>query len=313
LLTYIARRLLQLIPILLIVTFVIFGMLLLLPGDPTIALLGESAGAVEREALRQKLGFDQPVYVQYVQWLWTLLNGDWGRSLRTQELVVDMLVTRIPVTLEVTFLAISISIIIGVPAGIVAALRRNTLIDSAISAIGMAGIAMPHFWAGILLIMLFSLTLRWLPPSGFVPLWVDPIQNLRVMIMPSLMLGFSMSALVMRQTRSSMLDVLSQDYVRTARAKGIAEAVVIVHHALRNALIPVVTVIGLQMGGLVSGAVVTETIFSLPGLGRMIVEGIFERDFAPVQAGILVTVIGVLLVNLATDLTYVLLDKRIKL
>ena len=310
---YIARKLIQLIPILFVVSFVVFAMLLMLPGDPTIALLGESAGETAREALRHKLGLDQPIYVQYFRWLWTLLNGDWGRSLRSQELVVQMLMARVPVTLELTFLAICVSVSIGVPAGILAALKRNTLINSIISSIGMAGIAMPHFWAGILLIMLFSLTLRWLPPSGYVPLWIDPLINLRSLIMPALMLGFSMSALVMRQTRSSMLDCLSQDYVRTARAKGVSEVRVVVEHALRNALIPVVTVIGLQMGELVSGAVVTETIFSLPGLGRMIVDGIFERDFAPVQAGILVTVMGVLIVNLLTDLSYALLDKRIKL
>jgi peptide/nickel transport system permease protein len=177
----------------------------------------------------------------------------------------------------------------------------------------MGGMALPYFWAGILLIRLFSLKLGWFPPSGYVPLSVNPVENLKLMVLPTLTLGTAMTALVMRQTRTSMLQVLSQDYVRTARAKGISETRVVLHHALRNALIPVVTVVGLQTGALVSGAVVTESIFSLPGLGRMVVEGIFERDLAPVQAGILVIVIGVTLVNLITDLSYAALDRRIKL
>lgn len=310
---YILRRLVHLLPVLLITSFLVFAMLLLLPGDPTFALLGEQASQADRLLLRQKLGLDQPIPLQYLHWMGSTLTGDLGRSLRTQEPVAEMLATRIPVTLELTLLAIGLSIVIGLPAGIVAALWRNSWLDVTASMVGMAGIAMPYFWMGILLIMLFSLTLGWLPPSGYVPFTVDPLANLKLMILPSLTVGSAMTALVMRQTRTSMLQVLSQDYVRTARAKGASEASVVLGHALRNALIPVVTVVGLQTGALVSGAVVTETIFSLPGLGRMVVEGIFERDFAPVQAAILVIVLGVLLVNLLTDLSYAALDKRIKL
>lgn len=310
---YIARRLVHLVPVLLITSFLVFAMLLLLPGDPTFALLGEQASQADRLLLRAKLGLDQPIPLQYLHWMGSTLSGDLGRSLRTQEPVIEMLTTRIPVTLELTLLAIGLSIVIGLPAGIVAALWRNSWLDVAASMVGMAGIAMPYFWMGILLIMLFSLTLGWLPPSGYVPFTVDPIANLKLMILPALTIGSAMAALVMRQTRTSMLQVLSQDYVRTARAKGASETSVVLGHALRNALIPVVTVVGLQTGALVSGAVVTETIFSLPGLGRMVVEGIFERDFAPVQAAILVIVLGVLLVNLLTDLSYAALDKRIKL
>ncbi len=310
---YIARRLVHLVPVLLITSFLVFAMLLLLPGDPTFALLGEQASQADRLLLRAKLGLDQPIPLQYLHWMGSTLSGDLGRSLRTQEPVIEMLATRIPVTLELTLLAIGLSIVIGLPAGIVAALWRNSWLDVAASMVGMAGIAMPYFWMGILLIMLFSLTLGWLPPSGYVPFTVDPIANLKLMILPALTIGSAMAALVMRQTRTSMLQVLSQDYVRTARAKGASETSVVLGHALRNALIPVVTVVGLQTGALVSGAVVTETIFSLPGLGRMVVEGIFERDFAPVQAAILVIVLGVLLVNLLTDLSYAALDKRIKL
>ncbi|HMR32604.1 MAG TPA: ABC transporter permease [Geminicoccaceae bacterium] len=310
---YVLRRLLHLLPVLLITSSLVFSILLLLPGDPTYALLGENATAGQRQAMREKMGFDQPIPVQYARWLGSTLSGDFGRSLRTQEPVADMLATRVPVTLQLTVMSIILSVLIGMPAGIVAALGRNTWIDVAASVVAMGGMALPYFWAGILLIMLFSLQLGWLPPSGYVPLTVDPLQNLKLMILPTLTIGTAMAALVMRQTRTSMLQVLSEDYVRTARAKGAGEPRVVIRHALRNALIPVITVIGLQTGALVSGAVVTETIFSLPGLGRMVVEGIFERDLAPVQAGILVIVVGVLLINLITDLAYTGLDRRIRL
>jgi peptide/nickel transport system permease protein len=310
---YILRRLLHLVPVLLITSSLVFSILLLLPGDPTLALLGEQASQQDREILRQKLGFDQPIPVQYARWVANTVSGDFGKSLRTQEPVSQMLATRVPVTLELTLLSILLSVAIGVPAGIGAALARNSWLDVVCSFVAMGGIALPYFWAGILLIMLFSLTLGWLPPTGYVPFTQDPLRNLQLMILPTLTIGTAMAALVMRQTRTSMLQVLSQDYVRTARAKGVGETRLVLHHALRNALIPVVTVIGLQTGSLVSGAVVTETIFSLPGLGRMVVEGIFERDLAPVQAGILVIVAGVLVVNLLTDLSYAALDKRIKL
>lgn len=310
---YILRRLLNVIPILLIVSFAVFSMLLLLPGDPTMAILGEYAGEAQREALRIKMGFDQPIWVQYTHWLGAMLTGDFGRSLRTNEYVVDMLFARVPVTLELTVLSLSLSVVVGVPLGVVAAIRRGRMLDSVINVVSVAGVALPHFWAGVLLIMLFSVVLGWLPPLGYVPLWQDPIANLRLMIMPSLMLGVGLSALIIRQTRASMLQVLSQDYVRTARAKGLKEGAVIVHHALRNALIPIVTIIGLQFGGLIGGVVITEMIFTLPGLGRMIVEAIFERDFPPLQGAIMFIVIGTLAVNLVTDIAYAFLDKRVKL
>jgi peptide/nickel transport system permease protein len=224
-----------------------------------------------------------------------------------------MLAARMPVTLQLTLGAILLAVVVGVPLGILAALRRNSWLDMLCSAIAMSGVALPYFWTGMLLIILFSLVLRWLPPSGYVPLLQDPVGNLKLMILPTLTVGAAMSALVMRQTRTAMLQVLSQDFIRTARAKGVSEARVVLRHALRNALIPVITVIGLQTGALVGGAVVTETVFGMPGLGRMVVEGIFERDFAAVQGAILVIVAGVLAVNLATDLCYAALDRRIKL
>jgi peptide/nickel transport system permease protein len=268
---------------------------------------------VQRLALRHAMGFDQPIPIQYLRWLTNFLSGDFGRSLRTQEPVSEMLLSRIPVTLELTVLSMTLSILIGVPFGIISALRCNKLTDQVIRMISMAGVAMPHFWAGILLIMLLSVHLGWLPPSGYVPIWVDPIGNLRLMIMPCLMVGASLSALILRQTRAQMLQALSEDYVRTARAKGVSEPRVVIRHALRNALIPIVTVIGLEFGRLIGGVVITEMIFSLPGLGQMIVEGIFERDFAPLQAAILFVVVGTLLVNLVTDLIYSVLDKRVQL
>lgn len=308
-----ARRIVSLLPIAVMTSFLVFSMLLMLPGDPTFALLGETASLQERQALRAKMGFDQPIPVQYAHWVKNMVTGEFGRSLRTQERVSDMLATRVPVTLELTLLAILLSVVIGVPGGIVAALKRNSWVDMAVGFFAMGGMALPYFWAGILLIRLFALQLEWLPPSGYVPIHEDPAGNLKLMILPSLTVGISLIALVMRQTRTSMLEVLSQDYIRTARAKGVSQARLLVRHALHNALIPVVTVIGLQMGALVSGAVVTESIFSLPGLGRMVVEGIFTRDLAPVQAGILVIVTGVILVNLITDLSYASLDRRIKL
>ncbi len=310
---YILHRLLHLLPILFIVSFLVFAMLLLLPGDPTLALLGDQASEAQRIALRHAMGFDQPIPLQYLHWLGRFLSGNFGRSLRTQEPVSQMLLSRIPVTLELTVLSMLLSVVVGIPLGIIAAIRRNRLADSVIGVVGVAGIAVPHFWAGILLIMLLSVQLGWLPPSGYVPLWVDPAANLRLMIMPCLMIGASLSALIMRQTRAAMLQVLSQDYIRTAHAKGATPLCVVVRHALRNAMIPIVTVIGLQFGSLIGGVVITEMIFSLPGLGRMIVEGIFQRDFAPLQAAILFVVVGTLTVNLVTDLAYALLDKRVKL
>jgi len=310
---YVLKRLVHLVPVLFVVSVVVFSITLLLLGDPTLAILGEQASQSERLALREKMGLDRPVLVQYATWLGQALSGDLGRSLRTQEAVSEMLAARIPVTLQLTLGAIVLAVVVGVPLGIVAALRRNSWLDMLCSAVAMSGVALPYFWTGMLLIILFSLVLRWLPPSGYVPLLQDPVGNFKLMILPTLTVGAAMSALVMRQTRTAMLQVLSRDFIRTARAKGVSEARVVLRHALRNALIPVITVIGLQTGALVGGAVVTETVFGMPGLGRMVVEGIFARDFAAVQGAILVIVAGVLAVNLATDLCYAALDRRIKL
>ncbi len=306
----ILSRLLQLLPVLFIVSFAVFSMTLLLPGDPTVTMLGESATAEQRETLRRELGLDLPVPVQYGRWVARIAAGDFGHSLRDQEPVIDMLKQRVPVTLQLTAVSLLIAVIIGVPCGVVAALRRNTWVDTTASFFAMFLMAVPYFWAGILLIVVFSIHLGLLPPSGYAPITESPVESLKLILLPAVAVGGSMAGLVMRQTRSSLLNVLSADYVRTARAKGARETRVIVLHALRNALIPVITVVGLQVSTLLGGAVVTESVFSLPGLGRMIVSGIFERNFPVVQAAILVIVTCVLLLNLLTDLSYQLLDKR---
>ncbi|WP_105436879.1 ABC transporter permease [Neorhizobium sp. T25_13] len=309
---FIVRRLLQLIPVLLVMSIVVFSISLMLPGDPTTAVLGEDASLQDRAALRQELGLDQPIPVQYGRWLARAASGDLGLSLKTREPVAEMLAARVPVTFELALLAVLLSLMLGIPLGILAALKRNSWIDSLVSAVSLSSMAIPYFWVGILLIMLLSIQLGWLPPSGYVPFFSDPFGNLRLMIMPVITIGTAQAALVMRQTRTAMLQVMSQDYVRTARAKGASEIRVVFGHALRNSLIPVITVIGLQMGALIGGAVVTETVFSPPGLGRMIVDGIFERDFPVVQGAILVVVLGVLIVNLLTDLSYTLVDRRVR-
>ena len=308
---YIISRLMQMLPVLFLVSVAVFSMTLLLPGDPTFSMLDEHATAAERTALREKLGLDAPIPVQYVKWAQNVLSGDFGRSLRNGEPVVDMLVSRVPATTQLAIMAIILATLIGVPLGIVAALNRNSMRDVAATSAGMFAMAMPSFWLAMLLIMFFSIHLRWLPPSGYIPFVKDPIASLRLMIMPSITLGTVMAGLILRQTRTSMLAVLSADYVRTARAKGLGEGRVILRHALRNALIPIVTVVGMQMGALLGGAAIAESVFSLPGLGQMVVDGIFNRDFPAVQGAILVIVTFILFLNLTVDIVYAWIDRRV--
>jgi peptide/nickel transport system permease protein len=309
---YLARKLAQMLPVALIVTIIVFALTNLLPGDPTVTILGEQATAEQRAAVRVEYGLDRPAPLRYVEWLGRAAQGDFGRSLRTREHVSEMLAARVPVTLQLTFIAILIAVAIGVPAGILAARFRGTGIDVVVSFIAMSSVAIPYFWMGVMLILFFSLRLGWLPPSGYVPFFADPVQNLRLMVLPAVTIGTAFAALVMRQTRASMLQVLTQDYIRTARAKGMSEPRVVLKHALRNALIPVSTVVGLQIGALLGGAVVTETVFAMPGLGRMLVDGIFQRDFPVIQGAILFIVVAVFAVNVLTDLLYRLFDPRVK-
>ena len=307
------RRLLHVLPVLLVMSVAVFTLTDLLPGDPTVTVLGENASPAQREQLRREMGLDQPAPLRFVQWMGRTLSGDLGRSLRTREPVLEMLAARLPVTVQLMLLSMLLAVAIGVPAGVLAAVRRNTPLDLMVSVLALAGMALPFFWSGILLIRLFAVQLGWLPPSGYVSFWTDPLANLERMILPSVTVGAAMAGLVMRQTRSAMLGALGADFVRTARAKGVPEGQVILRHALRSALLPVVTVIGLQSGALVGGAVVTETVFSLPGLGTMIVDGIFQRDFAVIQGALLTVVLAVVVVNLLTDLAYAALDRRVRL
>lgn len=308
---YLVLRLVQIVPVLFIVSFMVFSMVLLLPGDPTLSILGDGATQQERAALRTELGLDLPLPVQYVRWASRVATGDFGLSLRNREPVSEMLAQRIPVTFQLTVLSMLIAVAIGVPAGTVAAVWRNSPADIAVTLVAMFSMALPPFWAGMLLIMLVCIHLGWLPPSGYVPFSEAPMRSLTMMILPTLTLGAAMAGLVMRQTRASMLGVMSTDFIRTARAKGATNARVIIRHGLPNASIPILTVVGLQFGTLLGGAVIIENIFSLPGLGSMIVDAIFNRDFPVVQGGVLTVVIGVLILNVLIDLAYFLIDKRI--
>lgn len=306
------RRIIQAIPVVVIVGAVVFSVAVALPGDPSLIILGENAPEAARAQIREELGLNQPVLVQFGNWMVNAVQGDLGNSYKTGEPVMSMLMARVPVTLQLAAMSLTFAVLIGVPLGMIAAIKRNTWIDAMVSIFSVSALAMPFFWVGILLIMFFTLKLKLLPPSGFVPLVEDPVQNLRLMIMPVLTLGSAYVALVARQTRAAMIQVLSADYVRTARAKGASELRVVAIHAFRNALVAVVTVIGLQFAGMMGGAVVTETVFQLPGLGRMITNAIFDRDYGLLQGGVLVVVAGVITVNLLTDMAYRLLDPRIE-
>ena len=301
------------IPVLLVMSLVVFFITAILPGDVTTSILGEDATLEQRAQLREQLGLDDPQVVQYLRWLGNAILGDLGVSLRSKEPIIDIVLQRAPVTIELTILSIILALAIGIPTGIMAATRRNTFGDASARVLALAGIAIPNFWLGVLLILLFSLWLGVLPPSGYVPFFDDPLKSLQLMIMPSITMGTGLAAVIMRQTRAALLEVLSQDYIRTAKAKGLRPRKITYKHALRNGLIPVVTVTGLQIGALMNGAVITEVVFSLPGLGRMAADAIFTRDLPLIQGSIVVIVLAVLLVNLLTDIAYAYVNPRIKL
>lgn len=309
---YIVKRILQMIPVFFLVTIGVFSITHLLPGDVAVTIIGETATEEQRALIAEEYGLNDSIIVQYLRWLGHILTGDFERSFRSHERVTDMIKQRFPATLELTFISMLVAIIIGVSAGIITSTKRNSAWDISATVLSMVGMAVPVFWLGILLILLFSLKLGVLPPSGYIPFTKDPIANLRLMILPTLTLGMALAAVIMRQTRGAMLSVLSQPYIDTARAKGLTERSVNVKHTLRNALIPVATVVGLQTGTLLGGAVITETVFSIPGMGRMLVQGIFNRDYPVIQGGVIVFVVCVLFVNVATDILYAVLDPRIK-
>lgn len=310
---YILRRLLSVIPVLFIVSLISFGLLYVLPGDPAIAILGENAGDQETyQNLRRQLGLDEPIWVQYGEWLLRVAQGDLGTSIRTGEPVIQVLWERAPVSLYVGAAGMLISIAIGLPAAILSATRPGSRLDLSATVFGLAGIAIPSFWQALIFIYIFAVILRWLPPSGY----VSPAENfglsLKMLIMPAIVLGTSSAAVIMRQARSALIEVLEQDYVTVARAKGVAERRVIMAHAMKNAMIPVLTVLGLQVGSLVSGAAITETVFAIPGVGRTAVDAIFFRDYPVLQGAVLMLTLVVLIVNLLTDLAYGYLDPRIR-
>ncbi len=309
---FVVNRIAQTVPVALLVTVFVFAIINVIPGDPTITILGEFATPEQREIARQQYGLDRPVPIRYLEWLTNTLSGDLGRSLHSKERVWEMLLDRLPVSIQLSALSLVIALSIGIPAGIAAALMRGTAVDGVISVVSAIALGIPYFWLGILLILFFAVFLKVLPPSGYVPFVESPVENLRLMVLPALTIGLHVAALIVRQTRASVLQVLSLEYVRTAHAKGLPRSVIIRSHILRNALIPVVTLIGLQLGNMLGGAIVTETIFSVPGLGNLVVAAVSNRDFPVVQSGILFIVLLVILVNLATDILYACIDPRIK-
>jgi peptide/nickel transport system permease protein len=309
---FVLRRLMGGLPTLLLVTVLVFTLTRVLPGDPARLLLGEEATPELVAQIREELGLNRPILVQYADWLWGLVRGDLGHSIRGNEPVAPIIWQKLPTTLELSLFSLLVAIVIGIPAGVLAALRRNTAIDAGVTVMALSGVSIPNFFLGILLIYVFSIRLAWIPPSGYVEPWVDLQKNLLLMLMPAITLGTALAGAIARFTRNSMLEVLSQDYVRTARAKGLEGRVVVYKHALRNAAIPVVTVIGLQLGGLLGGAVVTEQVFSIPGFGRLLVDSVFNRDFPVLQAVVLISALAVFLINVLTDLLYAAIDPRIR-
>lgn len=306
-----ARRLLLSIPTLLLVSMVVFSLLAVLPGDPVAAILGMEATPEAAAALRLKLGLDDPLLVQYGRWLWAVLHGDLGRSFIDNTPVADALWQRLPVTIELAIGSFLVAVIIAVPAGILSAARPRGWANAIGTLIALFGMSVPHFWLGMLFIILFAVKLGWLPASGFVPLSVDWHANLVAMIMPMVVTGLRESAILMRMVRSSLLEVLNEDYIRTAFSKGLRDWQVVLGHALRNAMIPVVTASGLMVSGMLGGLVITESIFGIPGMGKMIVDAIFQRDYVTVQAGVLAATVMVVIVNLCVDLLYSVIDPRI--
>ena len=311
--TLLGRRLLATIPLLFLVSLVVFALVHALPGDPAVLFLGEEADPETLARFRVRLGLDRPLVAQYAAWLGRALRGDLGRSLRTNQPVAEAILERLPVTLELLVAALSVSLAIAIPMGIVSAVKRNSGVDLVSTVFALVGFAMPGFWLGIILIYVFALLLRLLPPSGWVPLPASVPQNLLSLVLPAFTLGTALAALVTRQLRSGMLEVLRQDYVRTAQAKGLSERQVVGKHALKNALISVVTVVGLQLGGLLGNTIITETLFALPGVGRLMIDSIFSRDFFVVQGVILFLAVGYVLSNLLVDVLYSYLDPRIRL
>jgi len=311
-LRFLLQRLATIVPTLFFVSVLIFGLQQLLPGDPAIALAGEERDPETIRYLREKFHLDEPLPVRYWHWLSGVLQGDLGESVRIQKPVAELIVEKLPVTIQLAAMAMLIALLIGITAGVVSAVKKDTLWDYGANVFALWGLSTPNFWLGILLILLFAVNLGWLPASGYVSPFEDLKGNLAAMLMPAFVLGNAIAAVLMRHTRSAMLQVLSSDYVRTARAKGLNERVVILKHALRNALIPIITLGALEFGTLLSGAVLTEQVFSIPGFGKLIVDAVFNRDYLVVQGVVLFTATVYIMLNLLADLAYFLVNPRLR-
>ncbi len=309
---FLVKRLFTIIPTLVFVSMLIFGLQQLLPGDPAVILAGEERDPAVVAYLRAKLHLDEPLPVRYAYWVGGVLRGDLGESVRTQLPVLDLILQKLPVTVELALIAMVIALVVGIPAGVVSAVGRGTAWDYAANLFALWGLSTPNFWLGILMILLFSVHLGWLPASGYESPFVDLQANLAAMIMPAFVLGNAIAAVLMRHTRSAMLQVLSADYVRTARAKGLSERVVVLKHALRNALTPIITLGALELGTLLSGAVLTEQVFTIPGFGKLVVDSVFNRDYSVVQGVVLVTATAYITLNLLADVAYFLVNPRLR-
>jgi peptide/nickel transport system permease protein len=309
---YVVQRLAVLVPTLFVVSVLIFGLQKLLPGDAAIAIAGEENDPVAVQAIRKKYHLDQPFVVQYGIWIGKVVRGDLGESLRSRLPVRELLASKLPVTLELAVCSMAIALVIGLPAGVLSATRRGKAVDVVANLIALSGLSVPHFWLGIMLILLFAVNLGWLPASGYVPPWEDLQRNLTTILLPSFVLGTGVAGVMMRHTRGAMLQTLSADYVRTARAKSVPERLVVLKHAMRNALIPVITLGAIEFGRLLSGAVLTEQIFAIPGFGKLLVDGVFNRDYAVVQGVVLVSATLYVVMNLVADVLYFLANPRLR-
>ncbi len=309
---FLVKRLATIVPTLVFVSMLIFGLQQLLPGDPAMILAGEEQDPNVVAYLRTKLHLDEPLPVRYAYWVGGVLRGDLGESIRTQQPVLKLILQKLPVTLELALLAMTIALAIGIPAGIVSAVARGSAWDYAANGFALWGLSTPNFWLGILMILVFSVQLGWFPASGYVSPFENLRANLAAMVMPAFVLGNAIAAVLMRHTRSAMLQVLSADYVRTARAKGLSERVVVLKHSLRNALTPIITLGALELGTLLSGAVLTEQVFTIPGFGKLIVDSVFNRDYAVVQGVVLVTATAYIGLNLLADLAYFAVNPRLR-
>ncbi|KPH81847.1 ABC transporter permease [Bosea vaviloviae] len=311
-LALIGRRALIALPTLFLVSLFVFALQRALPGDPFLVIAGEERDPEVIARLREIYRMDDPVVVQFFAWLGQVVQGDFGRSLRTGEPVLGLILQKLPVTLQLAIASIIVAIGIGIPAGIIAARRKDTVVDYSTSALALSGLSIPNFWLGIMLILVVSVELKWLPASGYEPFFSDPKGAIERLIMPAFVLGSGLAAFLMRHTRSAMLEVLRSDYVRTARAKGLDEDAVVNRHALRNALVPIITLSTILFGELLGGAVLTEQVFTIPGFGKLIVDAVFNRDYGVVQGVVLCTAIGFILMNLLADVLYILVNPRLR-